>query len=78
MEGRIDFVIFFSDPLAAQPHDPDIKALLRIGIVYDIPFANNQATADFLLQSSLMNQPYERTVGNYNKIIEGRLQHFIK
>lgn len=78
VEGRIDFVIFFSDPLAAQPHDPDIKALLRIGIVYDIPFANNQATADFLLQSSLMNQPYERTVGNYNKIIEGRLQHFIK
>lgn len=76
VEGRIDFVVFFSDPLEAQPHDPDIKALLRIGIVYDIPFANNQATADFLLSSEYMSGEYERTVDNYNKTINKRLKMF--
>ena len=78
VEGRIDFVVFFSDPLEAQPHDPDIKALLRIAIVYDIPFANNQATADFLLASTYMNSEYERTVTNYNKTLSKRLEKFKK
>ena len=76
VEGRIDFVIFFSDPLEAQPHDPDIKALLRIAIVYDIPFANNRATADFLLSSTFMSEEYERNVENYNKTISKRLESF--
>jgi methylglyoxal synthase len=73
VEGTIDFMIFFWDPLEAQPHDPDVKALLRIAAVYDIPVANNRATADFLLTSSLMNKEYERLVINYNQVIKSRI-----
>lgn len=74
VEGAIDFMIFFWDPLEAQPHDPDVKALLRIAAVYDIPVANNRATADFLLTSRLMNEEYDRQVVNYNKVIKSRIQ----
>lgn len=76
VEGNIDFVIFFWDPLASQPHDPDVKALLRICAVYDIPVANNRATADFLITSKFMNENYERKVLNYNKVIQSRLDEF--
>lgn len=72
VEGRIDFVIFFSDPLTAAPHDPDVKALLRVAQVYDIPIANNRATADFLITSSLMNEEYDHTVIDFNKSIKER------
>lgn len=72
VEGRIDLVIFFSDPLTAQPHDPDVKALLRIAQVYDIPIANNRASADFILTSKYMNEEYEHTVINYSKNIQKR------
>lgn len=74
VEGRIDMVIFFSDPLTAQPHDPDVKALLRIAQVYDIPIANNRATADFLITSPLMENTYEHQVINFNKNIADRAQ----
>ena len=58
VEGDIDMVIFFWDPLESQPHDPDIKALLRISVVYDVPIATNRATADFLLNSLYMDNEY--------------------
>ncbi|NLG93718.1 methylglyoxal synthase [Caproiciproducens galactitolivorans] len=73
VEGVINFIIFFSDPLEAQPHDPDVKALLRIAQVYDIPIANNKATADFMIRSPLMNQEYEHKVINFKQKIIDRV-----
>ena len=78
VEGRIDFVVFFSDPLTAQPHDPDVKALLRIAQVYDIPIANNKATADFLIKSSLMDEEYIHQVENFKNTIKNRVKEFEK
>ncbi|SKB47047.1 methylglyoxal synthase [Lachnospiraceae bacterium] len=74
VEGKVDFVIFFSDPLTAAPHDPDVKALMRIAQVYDIPFANNKATADFLIHSTLMDEEYDHDVINFKKSIEHRAE----
>lgn len=66
-EGEIDFLIFFWDPLEPMPHDPDIKALLRLAVLYNIPTASNRATADFLISSPLMDQTYERQIADYQE-----------
>jgi methylglyoxal synthase len=60
-EGRVDFVVFFWDPLEPHPHDVDVKALLRIAVVYNVPIACNRATADFVLSSPLMSEDYKPT-----------------
>ncbi|WP_028243372.1 methylglyoxal synthase [Pseudobutyrivibrio ruminis] len=72
VEGKIDLIIFFSDPLTPQPHDPDVKALMRIAQVYDIPIAVNKATADFLITSKFMVKDYNHTVIDFNHNIEER------
>ena len=73
VEGRIDCLIFFWDPLEAQPHDPDVKALLRMASVWNIPTACDRATADFLISSPLMHAPYERQVPDYEAYRRQRL-----
>lgn len=65
-EGCIDFLIFFWDPLEPLSHDPDVKALLRMAVVWNVPLACNRASADFLISSPLMSQEYTRTLPDYN------------
>lgn len=68
-EGKIDVLIFFWDPMEAQPHDPDIKALLRLAVVWNIPLACDKATADFLFSSPLMYDDYAAQVSDYSTYI---------
>ncbi len=64
-EAQIDLLIFFWDPLEAQPHDPDVKALLRVCVVWNIPIACNRSSADFIFSSPLMNGRYERILSDF-------------
>ena len=65
--NEIDFLIFFWDPLEPQPHDPDVKALLRMAVVWNIPIACNRASADFMISSPLMDGEYDRLVPDYEE-----------
>ena len=71
-DGDLDFLIFFWDPLETQPHDTDVKALLRIAVVWNIPVACNRATADFIISSQLMSEGYERIVPDYQGYVGQR------
>jgi len=74
-EGTVDLVIFFWDPLQPQPHDPDVKALLRIAVVWNVPVACNRASADFMISSPLLTSAYERQLPEYDayraRIVDG-------
>jgi methylglyoxal synthase len=72
-EGQIDFMIFFWDPMQPHPHDVDVKALLRIAVVYNIPIACNRSTADFMISSPLMNESYEPVLKDYTEYIAREL-----
>ena len=65
-DSEIDFLIFFWDPLEPQPHDPDVKALLRMAVVWNIPIACNRSSADFMISSPLMDGAYDRSVPDYD------------
>jgi len=73
-EGKIDGVIFFWDPMQPQPHDVDVKALLRIAVVYNIPMACNRSTADFLISSPLLSQAYEPALTDYTAYIGRKVE----
>lgn len=72
-EGKVDMLFFFWDPMEAQPHDPDIKALLRLAVVWNIPFACDRATADFMLTSPLMHDDYECQLTDYSLYIKRKV-----
>ena len=72
-EGKVDVLIFFWDPMEAQPHDPDIKALLRVAVTWNIPFACDRATADFLLTSPLMHDTYACIIPDYSEYIRRKI-----
>ncbi len=72
-KGEIDVLIFFWDPMEAQPHDPDVKALLRLAVVWNIPVASDRASSDFLMTSPLMHEEYEAVIPDYSGYIKRKL-----
>ncbi|MBK9518909.1 MAG: methylglyoxal synthase [Anaeromyxobacter sp.] len=73
-EGDLDVLIFFWDPLEPQPHDPDVKALLRLAVLYNIPTACNRSTADFLVAAPLFHEPYDRQVEDHAAVRQAFLE----
>ncbi len=71
-QGEVDFLIFFWDPFEPMPHDPDVKALLRIAAVWNIPVACNQISADFMVASPLFNGEVERSIPDYERYMQSR------
>ncbi|MCG7852161.1 MAG: methylglyoxal synthase [Methanosarcinaceae archaeon] len=72
-DGEIDAIIFFWDPMSPHPHDVDVKALLRIAVLYNLPIACNRSTADFMISSPLLDREYEQAVVDYGEYIERKL-----
>jgi methylglyoxal synthase len=72
-DGKVDFFVFFWDPMSAQPHDVDVKALLRIATMYNIPIAMNETTADFLITSRWFEEDYDRNVEDFSNYTERKL-----
>ncbi len=73
-EGKIDILIFFWDPMEAQPHDPDVKALLRLAVTWNIPTACDRATADFIFTSPLIAQEYACILEDYSRYLKRELK----
>jgi methylglyoxal synthase len=73
-EGKIDILVFLWDPMEPQPHDVDVKALLRIAVVYNVPTACNRSTADFLISSSLMSEAYEPIQADYRDYVSRQVK----
>jgi methylglyoxal synthase len=72
-EGEVDIIIFFWDPMQPHPHDVDVKALLRITVLYNVPTACNRSTADFIISSNLFNEPYIPKLKDYEEYISRSL-----
>ncbi len=72
-EGRVDVLIFFWDPLEPLPHDPDIKALLRLAVLWNIPLACNRTTADYIFSSPLLSGSYERVVPDFGEYLNRKI-----
>lgn len=74
-EGKIDVLVFFWDPMEAQPHDPDVKALLRLAVTWNIPIASDRATADFIFTSPMIIQEYETKLEDYSQYLKREIKH---
>ena len=73
-EGKIDLIVFFWDPMQPQPHDVDVKALLRIAVLYNIPTASNRSTADYIVSSTLFHENYQPLIKDYSGYTKRELE----